>query len=109
MVYDTAIIGAGPAGVSAGVYAARKQLKTLFVTKEWGGQSVVSPGIQNWIGTIEIAGEELAKQLKAEITGSKLSLMDVLQIHLGISHTHTLPGKLFGRTGCLWSFLLGFH
>ena len=36
-LYDLAIIGGGPAAVAAGVYASRKRLKTLFITKEWGG------------------------------------------------------------------------
>lgn len=67
MIYDLAIIGGGPAGVAAGVYASRKQLKTVFVTKEWGGQSVVSTEIQNWIGTPTISGEELAKDLKKHL------------------------------------------
>ncbi len=62
-MHDLLIIGGGPGGVSAGVYASRKQLKTVFVTEEWGGQSVVSAEIQNWIGTIAIPGAELAKAL----------------------------------------------
>lgn len=66
-MYDLVIIGGGPAGISAGVYASRKQLKTLFVTKEWGGQSTVSPDIQNWIGTPHISGEQLAKDLEAHL------------------------------------------
>ena len=45
-MYDLIIIGGGPAGVSAGVYASRKQLKSLFITSDWGGQSIVSPDIQ---------------------------------------------------------------
>jgi len=77
MVYDTAIIGGGPAGVAAGVYAARKQLKTLFVTKEWGGQSVVSPGIQNWIGTIDIPGAKLAEELKAHLAAYAKGVVDI--------------------------------
>lgn len=64
---DLIIIGGGPAGVSAAVYASRKQLKTLFITKEWGGQSVVSPDIQNWIGTPHISGNDLAKNLKTHL------------------------------------------
>jgi len=64
---DLIIIGGGPGGVAAGVYASRKQLRTEFITKEWGGQSVVSPDIQNWIGTISISGDELAKSLKAHL------------------------------------------
>ena len=67
MTYDLIIIGGGPGGVGAGVYASRKQLQTLFVTKEWGGQSVVSPDIQNWIGTVSLSGEELAQQLKKHL------------------------------------------
>lgn len=60
-MFDLLIIGGGPGGVSAGVYASRKQLKTVLVTEEWGGQSVVSAEIQNWIGIIAIPGAELAK------------------------------------------------
>lgn len=66
-MYDLIIIGGGPAGISAGVYASRKKLKTLLVTKEWGGQSTVSPDIHNWIGTISISGERLAKDLEAHL------------------------------------------
>ena len=62
--YDLAIIGGGPAGVAAGVYAARKQLKTIFIAKEFGGQSVVSDEIQNWIGTDKISGIDLSKNLE---------------------------------------------
>lgn len=66
-MYDLLIIGGGPAGTSAGVYASRKQLKTLFVTKDWGGQSTVSPDIQNWIGTPSIAGDKLATDLRTHL------------------------------------------
>lgn len=61
---DLIIIGGGPAGVAAGVYASRKQLDSLLIAKEWGGQSNVSADIQNWIGTPSISGVDLAKSLK---------------------------------------------
>ncbi len=64
MKYDLTIIGGGPAGVAAGVYASRKKLKTLFITENFLGQSAVSEGIENWIGTIKVGGAELAKQLE---------------------------------------------
>ena len=67
MTYDLIIIGAGPAGVSAAVYAARKKLKTLLLAPEFGGQSIVSEGIENWIGTIKISGQDLAKNFKDHI------------------------------------------
>jgi len=66
-MYDLIIIGGGPGGTAAGVYASRKQLKTLFVTKEWGGQSIVSPDIQNWIGTPHISGADLAKNMEGHL------------------------------------------
>jgi alkyl hydroperoxide reductase subunit F len=63
-MYDLAIIGGGPAGVAAGVYAARKRLKTVFLAETIGGQSMDSVEIQNWIGTPKISGLDLAKTLK---------------------------------------------
>ncbi len=67
MTYDLIIIGGGPAGAAAAVYASRKRLKTLFITKEWGGQSVVSEQIFNWIGTVSISGTDLANNLKNHV------------------------------------------
>lgn len=63
-MYDLIIIGAGPAGTAAGVYAARKKLKTLLITEEFGGQSIVSETIYNWIGSPEIKGNDLAQAFK---------------------------------------------
>lgn len=65
--YDLVIIGGGPAGVSAGVYASRKLLKTVFITENFGGQSIDSADIQNWIGTPSISGVELAKSLEQHL------------------------------------------
>ncbi|MCB9818655.1 FAD-dependent oxidoreductase [Candidatus Nomurabacteria bacterium] len=78
-MYDLIIIGGGPAGASAGVYASRKQLKTLLITSEWGGQSTVSPDIQNWIGTPSISGDALAKSLETHLktyAGDVLTIKD---------------------------------
>jgi alkyl hydroperoxide reductase subunit AhpF len=66
-IYDLIIIGGGPAGSAAAVYAARKRLKTLLIVKEWGGQSTVSEDIQNWIGTPHISGTDLAKSLQSHV------------------------------------------
>jgi len=66
-MYDLIIIGGGPAGVAGGVYASRKQLKTVVLAEEIGGQSVVSEDIQNWVGTPSISGADLAKALKTHL------------------------------------------
>jgi NADH-dependent peroxiredoxin subunit F len=75
--YDLIIIGGGPAGCSAAVYAARKRLKTLLVLKEWGGQSTVSDDIQNWIGTPHISGIDLAKNLQKHVEEYKGDILDI--------------------------------
>lgn len=79
MQYQLIIIGGGPGGVAAGVYAARKRIKTLFVTHSFGGQSIVSPSIENWIGTVSISGEQLARDLKAHIEAYKGEWLEVAE------------------------------
>ena len=76
-MFDLIIIGGGPAGTAAAVYAARKQLKTLLILKEWGGQSIVSDDIQNWIGTPHISGSKLAESLKAHVYEYKGNILEV--------------------------------
>ena len=63
-MYDLIIIGGGPAGVSAGIYAARKRLKTAFITESFGGQSTESVGIENWVGVKSISGLEFGRILE---------------------------------------------
>ncbi len=82
MIYDLAILGGGPAGVAAGVYASRKRLKTIFITKDWNSQSTVSEGIENWIGTVKISGFEFAKNLEKHL---KAYAGDYVDIHEGES------------------------
>lgn len=78
MTYDLIIIGGGPAGTAAGVYASRKQLRTLFITKDWGGQSIVSPDIQNWIGSPSISGDDLAKSLRTHLETYAGEVVDII-------------------------------
>ena len=70
-MYDLVIIGGGPGGVSAGIYAARKKMKTALVTDTFGGQSNVSAGIENWIGTNVISGFDLAQALEGHVRAQK--------------------------------------
>jgi alkyl hydroperoxide reductase subunit F len=67
MFYDVIIVGGGPAGSAAAVYTARKKLKTLLVTESFGGQSIVSDDIQNWIGEPHISGFDLAKKFEEHV------------------------------------------
>ncbi len=82
--FELAIIGGGPAGVAAGVYASRKKLNTIFITKDWGGQSTVSTDIQNWIGSPSISGQKLASDLKNHLM---TYASDVVTIQSGVTAT----------------------
>ncbi len=77
MTYDLAIIGGGPAGVAAGVYAARKKLRTVFITPDFNSQSSVSDDIQNWIGTKNISGLDLVKSLREHLLAYAADVVDV--------------------------------
>ena len=71
MIYDLAIVGGGPGGVAAGVYAARKKLNVVLITDTFGGQSLVSAGVENWIGTKSVSGFELGKMLEEHLRAQK--------------------------------------
>lgn len=79
-MYDLAIIGGGPAGSAAAVYAARKLIRSVLITDSFGGQSVVSPEIENWIGTEKISGEDLAKSFEKHV---RAYAGDIVDIELG--------------------------
>lgn len=55
--------------MAAGVYAARKELKTALITESFGGQSIESANIENWIGTPSISGVDLATNLEKHVRG----------------------------------------
>ncbi len=76
--YDTIVIGGGPAGCAAVVYAARKRMRSILITESFGGQSIVSDDIQNWIGEPHISGLELAKKLEAHIR----SYPDIVEVKM---------------------------
>jgi thioredoxin reductase (NADPH) len=67
MAYDLAIIGGGPAGMSAAVYAARFRLKTLLLAREFGGVLANAPLIENWPGEKSLSGAELMAKLQSHV------------------------------------------
>lgn len=56
---DTIIIGAGPAGMSAAIYLARKKMKILVLTSDFGGQTAKAASVENYLGFEKISGAEL--------------------------------------------------
>lgn len=76
-MHDVLIIGGGPGGVAAGIYAARKKLDAVIVSESFGGQSIVSTDVQNWIGSKSISGFDLAKNLEEHLRSHKdLEIID---------------------------------
>lgn len=65
--YDLIIIGAGPAGITAGVYAARKQIDTLIISKDVGGQAMWSSQIENYPGFVYVSGVELVRKFEEHL------------------------------------------
>ena len=62
--YDVIIVGAGPAGMNAALYASRSKLKTIVIEKNYpGGKVVKANKVENWIGQQTIEGPELALQM----------------------------------------------
>lgn len=66
-IFDTIIVGAGPAGMTAAIYAARRKLKTLMICGTIGGQMKWASDIQNWTGVAQATGPELTNQFYAHI------------------------------------------
>ena len=66
-MYDLMIIGSGPAGMTAAVYAARKRLSTLLLSKDLGGQVNWTLGIENYMGYQFIEGPELIQKFEEQV------------------------------------------
>lgn len=66
-IYDVLIVGAGPAGLTAAVYCARKLLKTLILSENIGGQALASWAIDNYMGYRMITGEDLMKRFEEQV------------------------------------------
>lgn len=78
--YDIVIVGGGPAGMSAGIYAARKKLKTAIISVDFGGQGLLTSHIENYPGVISESGpglmkafEDQAKKFGAEFIYAKVN------------------------------------
>ncbi len=66
-MYELIIIGGGPAGLTAAVYAARKKINTLLISIDLGGQPLKTSGIENYMGYQYIEGHELMKRFEEQV------------------------------------------
>lgn len=75
-ILDVIIVGAGPAGLSAGVYVARKKLKGMIITKDVGGQTAWSSEVENYLGYHLISGLELAGKFREHLSDYDFELKE---------------------------------
>lgn len=76
MIYDLIVIGAGPAGITAAVYAARKRLNFLVITGDIGGQTAWSGDIENYTGYQFITGPDLAAKFEEHMRTYGISVRE---------------------------------
>ncbi len=67
-MYDVIIVGAGPAGLAASVYAARKRLNALLISENIGGQVNRTSGVENYLGYQFIEGAELISKFESQVS-----------------------------------------
>ncbi len=76
-MYDVIILGSGPAGLTAAIYAQRFGLSTIVIAgKSWGGQLQLTTDVENWPGTRRIAGPELMQHMRDHVTDLGVSIVD---------------------------------
>lgn len=81
-IYDTIIIGAGPGGMTAGIYAARREMSALILGQEVGGQVMWASEIENYPGFKSIDNYELVSRIKEQVTslGTEIKNEEVKRI-----------------------------
>lgn len=75
-MYDLIVIGAGPAGITAAIYAARKKIGLLVITKDVGGQAALSGDVENYTGYQFITGPELAAKFEEHLNKFTIQLKE---------------------------------
>ncbi len=97
-VYDIAVVGAGPAGLTAALYARRAGKRVIVIEKEnFGGQITFSPKLENYPSAMAISGAEFAEKLmeQAEAHGAVLEMDNITAVEKA-AHGFTLTGE-YGR------------
>ncbi|MBD3264137.1 MAG: thioredoxin-disulfide reductase [Candidatus Omnitrophica bacterium] len=84
-IYDLIILGAGPAGITAAVYSARKKMDFLIISKDLGGQAAWSGDIENYTGYQFISGTELVSKFRQHIE------------HFGVEYRMPEEAKMISR------------
>lgn len=110
-MYDIIIVGAGPAGLTAAIYARRAEKSVLVIEKDtFGGQITGSPRVENYPGFLEISGNELADRLIEQVIaqGAEIELDEVIGLE-GESGDFTVKGRSKNYRGKTVIIATGSH
>ena len=88
-LYDFLIIGGGPAGLNAALYAKRKGLNTGIITKQVGGQIVNTSTVENYLGTTHATGEELVNTFKNHVLELDIPISEYVEVE------EIIPGQAY--------------
>lgn len=108
-VYDLVIIGAGPAGMTAAVYAARQKAKTLLLARDVGGQLSWTLGIENYMGYQFIEGIDLIRKFEEQVRKFPIDIKigraveSVIRVRDGFEVGDVDGTKYLGRTAIICS------
>ncbi len=93
-VYDLIIIGADSAGLSAGIYAGRKKMKALILSKKFGGQSLYASNVENYPGFESISGANLMVKFRKQVEKYGTTIKDTEEV----LEVGSLPADKAGST-----------
>ncbi|MBC7091582.1 MAG: FAD-dependent oxidoreductase [Nitrososphaeria archaeon] len=101
--YDVIIVGGGAAGLSAGIYACRRKMSTLIITKDIGGQALMAKEIENYPGVEKVSGLELVQKMYEQALGFGAQVIQdevklVEKVGEGHFRVKTLKGEYVSRS-----------
>ena len=92
-MFDLIIIGGATAGLTSAIYAIRKKLKVLLLTKQIGGQSLLTDNIENYPGFKTISGEELVRKIREQVEDLGVEIKEGIRVEID-RKSQTLQAKI---------------